>query len=126
MARNGKGYRPQISPQAIEQLRAKISTGMLVTRLQDFALGEPIMEIGAGGIPELRVRMPNGTTRPAMTKEQIAAAKLLLDKVLPSPQAIDVTSHETKTFVIRAPEPAKDMDDWLKQYGPKTIEGSVQ
>lgn len=126
MARNGKGYRPQISPQAIEQLRAKISTGMLVTRLQDFALGEPIMEIGAGGIPELRVRMPNGTTRPAMTKEQIAAAKLLLDKVLPSPQAIDVTSHETKTFVIRAPEPAKDMDEWLQQYGPKTIEGSVQ
>lgn len=29
------------------------------------------------------------------------------------------------TFVFRAPEEAKDVDEWLTQYGPKTIEASA-
>lgn len=119
--------RPQISREAIDRIRAKIRASELVSRLEEFAMGEIelVAELINGELQFRQViRLPDGTTKRAMTKEQIAAAKTLLDKVLPTPQSIDVNTQETKTFVIRAPEPSKSMDEWLNHYGPKTIDAS--
>lgn len=121
------GNRPQISREAIDRIRAKIRASELVSRLEEFAMGEIelVAELINGELQFRQViRLPDGTTKRAMTKEQIAAAKTLLDKVLPTPQSIDVNTSETKTFVIRAPEPSKSMDEWLNHYGPKTIDAS--
>lgn len=119
--------RPQISREAIDRIRAKIRASELVGKLEEFAMGEIVMVPNlVNGELEFRqmVELPDGTRKAAMTKDQIAAAKTLLDKVLPTPQSIDVNTQETKTFVIRAPEPSKSMDEWLNHYGPKTIDAS--
>lgn len=119
--------RPQISREAIDRIRAKIRASELVTRLEEFALGQLVTEgqVQGGDIVYRTVlELPDGTRKPAMTKEQIQAAKVLLDKVLATPQSIDVNTSETKTFVIRAPEPSKSMDEWLNHYGPKTIDAT--
>ena len=116
--------KPKLDPLTVDRLRGKIQGGQLITRLQNFALGTPIMEPDGHGGFRIMVQLEGETTRkPGMTKEQIVAAKALLDKLLPTPQSIAVTSEETKVFVLRAPEPAKDAAEWLKDYGPKTIEG---
>jgi hypothetical protein len=119
--------RPQISREAIDRIRAKIRASELVGRLEEFALGNLVTvgEVQNGEITYRTVlELPDGTRKPAMTKEQISAAKVLLDKVLATPQSIDVNTSETKTFVIRAPEPSKSMDEWLNHYGPKTIDAT--
>lgn len=120
--------RPQISREAIDRIRAKIRASELVGKLEEFAMGEIVMvPTLVNGELEFRqmVELPDGTRKAAMTKDQIAAAKTLLDKVLPTPQSIDVNTSETKTFVIRAPEPSKSMDEWLNHYAPKTIEATA-
>ena len=118
--------RPQISREAIDRIRAKIDASRLINRLQEFALGDldTVGEVqGAEIVYRQVIRLEDGTTKRAMSKEQIQAAKVLLERVLPTPQSIDINTSETKTFVIRAPEPSKSMDEWLNHYGPKTIEG---
>jgi len=110
--------RPKLDPTSIERLRSRIQGGQLVTRLQDFALGTLVMDT-TNDTPRLMVEMADGTRKPAMSKEQIQAARALLDKLLPTPQSIAVTSEETKTFVLRAPEPSKSTEDWLREYAPK-------
>lgn len=117
------GNKPQLSREAVDRIRAKIRAAELVGRLEDFALGEPVLIPTGDGFNQM-VRV-NGELKAAMTKDQIGAAKALLDKVLPTPQSIDVNTQETRTFVIRAPEPSKSMDEWLNHYGPKTIEGTT-
>lgn len=39
-------------------------------------------------------------------------------------QEIDVKKETT--YVFRAPEEAKDVNEWLTQYGPKTIEATAE
>lgn len=115
------GNKPQLSREAVDRIRAKIRASELVGRLEEFALGDIVTQAELiNGELQFRevLQMPDGTVKRAMTREQIAAAKTLLDKVLPTPQSIDVNTQETKTFVLRAPEPAKDMQTWLKDYGP--------
>ncbi|HLO79196.1 MAG TPA: hypothetical protein VK196_22285 [Magnetospirillum sp.] len=84
-----------------EETRARISAARLIDRLQNFALGDN---------PD------------AMSKGQITAAIALLNKVLPSLQSMEISKDETKTYVLRAPLPAKSAEEWLTHYGPKTIE----
>jgi len=82
-----------------EDTRAKIKVGNIITVLQKHI----------DGVHE-------------MTSTQIAAAKILLDKALPNLTSVDVKTDETKTYVLRAPEPAENATDWLNRYGPKVIE----
>jgi hypothetical protein len=84
-----------------EETRARIKAHKLLERVQNFALGND---------PE------------AMSANQLRAALSLLDKVVPSLQTVEVKSEETRTYVLRAPSPAKDAQEWLTKFGPKTIE----
>jgi hypothetical protein len=110
-----------------ENTRAKIQAARLIDRIQKFALAQPTITI-VPGTTGMRVTFTdeNGDRVWPMTKEQVTLAKLLLDKALPSLQSVEVNAEETKTYVIRAPEPAKTAEDWLAQYGPKTIEHAPQ
>lgn len=109
-----------------EDTRSKIKAGNLITRIQRFALAKPVEEVTvnpSGGVSiTTRFEDEQGNDVWPMTKDQVAAAKMLLDKALPNLTSVDVKSEETRTYVLRAPEPAKNATDWLKNYGPKTIE----
>lgn len=84
-----------------EETRARIKAHMLLERVQNFALGDD---------PD------------AMSANQLRAALGLLDKVLPSLQTVETKSEETKVYVLRAPLPAANTTEWLREYGPKVIE----
>lgn len=119
---------PRISKVHIDETRARIAAHNLITRLQRFALGNVVMETThRGDVVETRMMVEDefGTRRPAMTKEQVAAATKLLSYVLPTLQSVEVKTDETRTYVLRAPLPAQDAETWLKQYGPKTITGET-
>lgn len=92
---------PKFLPSHTEETRARIKAHMLLERVQNFALGHD---------PD------------AMSANQLRAALGLLDKVLPSLQTVEVNKEETRTYVLRAPVPAKDANEWLNAYGPKSIE----
>ena len=122
---------PRVSKVHIDETRARIAAHNLITRLQRFALGNVVMEtIHKGDVVETRMMVEDefGARRPAMTKEQVAAATKLLSYVLPTLQSVEVKTDDVRTYVLRAPLPAQDAETWLKQYGPgsKTIEGSKQ
>ena len=68
-----------------EQLRARIKTGNILDRVQKHSLGQ--------------IQMSNS---------ELQAAKLLLDKAMPSMQAVQQEISETKSFVVQAPSPVKD------------------
>jgi hypothetical protein len=108
-----------------EDTRAKIKVGNIITRIQKFALAKPVEEITIdAGTPQIKTRFvdEDGNEVWAMTKEQVAVAKMLLDKALPNLTSVDVKQENTTTYVLRAPEQAKDATEWLKNYGPKVIE----
>lgn len=107
-----------------EDTRAKIKVGNIITRMQSFALAHAKYTVD----PEngsVTVAFENEDGKPVwlMTKEQIVAAKTLLDKALPNLTSVDVKEEKTTTYVLRAPSPAKDATEWLNTYGPKTING---
>jgi hypothetical protein len=83
-----------------EDTRKRIRAAAIIDRLQAFVLGDN---------PD------------AMSRNQVAAAKLLLDKVLPDLRSAEVTTAETKTYVIRAPEQAESTEAWLRDYAPKHL-----
>lgn len=105
-----------------EDTRAKIKVGNIITRMQKFALAQPTITVTPDGSQRITFVDENGDRVWPMTKEQVAAAKLLLDKALPNLTSVEVKSEETKTYVLRAPPPEQDADTWLRKYGPKTIE----
>lgn len=111
------GNKPQLSREATDRIRAKIRTAELINRLQDYALSELRVENG-----EIFMQTPDGRRIRSMSKEQVAAAKVLIDKVIPNLQSIEATTSDTRTFVLRAPPEAADAVEWLDRYGPKTIE----
>lgn len=122
---------PRVSKVHIDETRARIAAHNLITRLQRFALGTVVMETThKGDVVETRMMVEDefGARRPAMTKEQVAAATKLLSYVLPTLQSVEVKTDDVRTYVLRAPLPAQDAETWLKQYGPgsKTIEGTKQ
>ena len=112
--------KPQISPKAKDAITARIKTSALVEKLQTFALASADQDVATG----ITSYYDAGTGKriPTMTPAQVAATKMLLDKVLPNLTAIEATSDETKTFVLRAPAPEADAMEWLQKYGPKTID----
>ena len=116
----------RVSQVHIDETRARIKAHNLITRLQNYALGELVTVVGDDGTIQNMVRTEDGALKQAMTQHQVTAACKLLSYVLPTLQSVEVNTSETKTFVLRAPTPAKDADEWLKQYGPKTIEGTKQ
>lgn len=111
------GNKPQLSRDAIDRIRAKIDAARLINRLQDYALSELTVEDGT-----ITYRHPDGRIVQPMSKEQIGAAKVLLDKIVPNVQSIETNVQETRTFVLRAPPEAADAVEWLSKYGPKTID----
>ena len=117
---------PRITQVHIDETRARIKAHNLITRLQNYALGELVTQVGDDGTIRQMVRTEDGELKQAMSKEQVTAACKLLSYVLPTLQSVEVNTSETKTYVLRAPLPAKDADEWLKQYGPQTIEGTKQ
>lgn len=84
-----------------DETRSRIAAARIIDRLQNFALGDN---------PD------------AMSPTQVSAAVALLNKVIPNLQSVENKSEETKIYVLRAPNPAKDATEWLNQYGPKVIE----
>ena len=72
-----------------EQLRKRIQTGRVLDRVQKCAKGE--------------IEMSN---------IEMQAAKLLLDKAMPSMQAVQQEISETKSFVVETPKPVKDDTGW--------------
>ena len=116
---------PRVSQVHIDETRARIKAHNLITRLQDYALGEIVNMANEDGEIRAMVRTQDGTLKQAMNKDQVAAACKLLRYVLPTLQSVEVNTQETKTYVLRAPSPALDADTWLRQYGPKTIEGET-
>ena len=117
---------PRITQVHIDETRARIKAHNLITRLQNYALGALVTQVGDDGTIRQMVRTEDGELKQAMSKEQVTAACKLLSYVLPTLQSVEVNTSETKTYVLRAPLPAKDADEWLKQYGPQTIEGTKQ
>jgi hypothetical protein len=120
---------PRVSQVHIDETRARIKAHMIITKLQTFALGTPVEEVtivNGNAVYKTMIEDENGERRPAMTPDQVRAACKLLDYVLPTLKAVEVNVTEAKTYVLRAPLPAKDADEWLAQYGPRTIEGTKQ
>ena len=85
-----------------EDTRARIGVARIINRLEGHIHGEI-----------------------ELTATQISAAKILLDKALPNLQSVDVKQENTTTFVLRAPSPAKDATEWLTNFAPKTIDGTL-
>lgn len=112
-----------------EDTRAKIKVGNIITRIQKFALAKPVDEVvtnDSGSVSiTTRFEDEDGNEVWPMTKEQVAVAKMLLDKALPNLTSVDVKQENTTTYVLRAPSPAQDAKEWLNNYAPKVIEGTV-
>ena len=72
-----------------EMLRKRIQTGKILDRVQKAAKGE--------------IEMSN---------IELQAAKLLLDKAMPSMQAVQQEISETKSFVVEAPKPTTNEVTW--------------
>jgi hypothetical protein len=109
-----------------EDTRAKIRVGNIITRIQKFALAQPTITITPDGSQRITFVDENGDRVWPMTKEQVAVAKLLLDKALPSLTSVDVSKEETRTYVLRAPPPEADYDTWAAKYAPQAIEHAPQ
>lgn len=109
-----------------EETRSKIQAAKLINQLQNFALAQATITVLPNGSTRITFVDQNGDRVWPMTKEQIASAKILLDKSLPNLQSVEVKTDETKTFVLRAPPPESKVEDWLAKYGPKTIEHAPQ
>ena len=86
-----------------EDTRKRISAARLIDRLQGFALGND---------PD------------AMSRTQVAAAIVLLNKVLANPQSAEQIPDKTATYVLRAPPACRSQEEWMSLYGPKTIEAA--
>lgn len=81
-----------------DETRAKIKAGNIITRLQKFIDGKVKMEAA-----------------------QVTAALGLLKKALPDLTSVEHSGEVTKTYVLRAPAPAANMDEWRKQHvSPQT------
>jgi hypothetical protein len=119
-------HNPRVSQVHIDETRARIKAHGLITRLQTFALGELVTQVGEDGTIRQMIRTEDGEMKQAMTRDQVAAACKLLSYVLPTLQSVEVNTQETKTYVLRAPAPSKNVEEWLADFGPKTIEGTKQ
>lgn len=117
---------PRVSQVHIDETRARIKAHGLITRLQEYALGELVNMANEDGEIRQMIRTEDGTLKQAMNRDQVAAACKLLSYVLPTLQSVEVNTQETKTYVLRAPAPSKDVDQWMKDFGPKTLEGTKQ
>ncbi len=84
-----------------EDTRKRIKAAAIIDRLQAFVLGDS---------PD------------AMSRSQVAAAILLLNKVLANPLSAEVTPYKSTTYVIRAPPECESHEEWIRLYGPKTAE----
>ena len=72
-------------------LRRRIQTGKILTRVQQHSLGMIDMK-----------------------PSELSAAKLLLDKAMPSMQAVQSEISETKSFVVHTPMNIPGDDQWEK------------
>ena len=81
-----------------EDTRKRIKAAAIIDRLQNYALGDN---------PD------------AMSRTQVAASIVLLNKVLANPTSVDVNSIETMTYVVRAPQQSENTEVWLRDYAPK-------
>jgi hypothetical protein len=105
----------------------RISASRIIDRVQKYVLSRPVTVIDTNsGTVRVRFEDEEGNEVPAMTPDQMRGAKLLLDKALPNLQTVEVNKEETKTYVLRAPEPEQNTQDWLRKYGPKTIEAKPE
>lgn len=115
-----KGRNAALSPKAEKRLRDEIDGLKLIHRLQDFV--HATITYRADGAPLIEAEEGSPRAARNLTKEQLMAAKLLLDRVVPPMPAEPAKPEETRIFVLRAPPEAQDAMEWLNKYGPKTIE----
>lgn len=85
--------------QFLERLRRKIRAGMLVNRLREHVLG-----------------------RIEMTETQVAAARVLLKKVLPDIAQVEHTGEISHRYVVELPAVSASSDEWIKTYAPKRLQ----
>lgn len=76
-----------------ENTRERIKTTMIVKRLEDHIDG-----------------------RCELSTTQIQAARILLDRTLPSMSQVEHTGEVEHHYVMRSPEPAKTADEWAQQH----------
>jgi hypothetical protein len=57
-----------------------------------------------------------------MTATQVTAAIALMRKVLPDLSAVDHSGDVTTSYVMRAPLPATNIDEWQKTNAPPTLQ----
>lgn len=57
-----------------------------------------------------------------LTAQQVAAAKVLLAKVLPDLQATELTGEVTHAYVVEVPAKPASTDEWKQQHAPTTVQ----
>jgi hypothetical protein len=57
-----------------------------------------------------------------MSTTQIAAAKILLSKVIPDMKAVEHTGEVTTNYVLRLPQTATSVEQWQQQNSQVTIQ----
>ena len=82
-----------------DDTRAKIKAGNIINRLQKLIDGKI-----------------------EMAPHAVTAALGLLRKSLPDLTSVEHSGEVTKTYVIRAPMPVANMDEWRKQHTQPTIQ----
>jgi len=81
-----------------DTVRKKIQTSQIVNRLISFVNGDVKLEAA-----------------------QVTAALGLLKKALPDLTSVEHSGEIRKTYVVRMPVHAADMDEWQKRYAPPQI-----
>lgn len=118
--RRNRGRPAALSPKAEQRARDLIDAEKLIHRLQDFVHATITWQANGGALIQAEEGCPR--TARNLTKEQLMAAKLLLDRVVPPMPPEETKPDEARIFVLRAPPEARDAVEWLERYGPKTIE----
>lgn len=77
-----------------ERTREKIQVTQIVNRLHKLVMGEA-----------------------EMAPHAVTAALGLLKKVMPDMSAVEHTGEVAERYVIAAPQPVKDIQSWLTEYG---------
>lgn len=77
-------------------------------------------KIKIGVILDRLIKHVNGQNE--MTPTQIAAAKILLSKVVPDMKAIELTGEVTHNYAMRIPEQAASVEQWQQSHSQVTVQ----
>ena len=85
-----------------KSVRERIQTSMLMNRLKDHVVGKV-----------------------ELSQTQVRAAEILLRKALPDLAAIEHSGDVETSYVVRMPEPVKDMAEWSQRIDGDSADKST-